>query len=114
MKKNLPKLMKKRKVKTPMVHAISESYQTPSPYGNVLIMSPWNYPVLLSLDPLIDALAAGNTVILKPSSYAPATAMVLKKMLEDCFEPELVTVVTGGRKENQALLEQRFLFQFPK
>ena len=108
MKKHLPKLMSKRKVKTPMAQVVSDSYQIASPYGNVLIMSPWNYPILLTLDPLIDALAAGNTVVLKSSNYAPATSAVLKKMLEECFEPELVSVVTGGRQENQALLEQRF------
>ena len=74
----------------------------------VLIMSPWNYPMLLTLDPLIDAIAAGNTAVVKPSAYAPATAAVLKNILEECFPIEYVAVITGGRTENQALLQQRF------
>ena len=71
-------------------------------------MSPWNYPVLLTLEPLIDAIAAGNTAVVKPSAYAPATAAVLKNILEECFPIEYVAVITGGRTENQALLQQRF------
>ena len=70
-------------------------------------MSPWNYPVLLPLDPLIDSIAAGNTAVVKPSAYAPASAAVLKMILEECFQPEYVAVITGGRAENQALLQQR-------
>ena len=61
----------------------AKSYQSPSPYGNVLIMSPWNYPVLLTLEPLVDAIAAGNTAVVKPSAYAPASANVLKDLLEE-------------------------------
>lgn len=71
-------------------------------------MSPWNYPVLLTLEPLIDALAAGNTVILKPSAYAPHTSQILSQLLKKCYPPEYVTMITGGREENQALLNQRF------
>ena len=71
-------------------------------------MSPWNYPVLLTLEPLVDALAAGNTVILKPSAYAPCTSQVLSQLLTECYPPEYVTMITGGREENQALLNQRF------
>ena len=71
-------------------------------------MSPWNYPVLLTLEPLIDALAAGNTVILKPSAYAPHTSQILSQILKECYPPEYVTMITGGREENQALLNQRF------
>ena len=71
-------------------------------------MSPWNYPVLLTLEPLIDAIAAGNTVVIKPSAYAEHTSAVLKEMLKECFPSEYVAVVTGGRAENKALLEQRF------
>ncbi len=71
-------------------------------------MSPWNYPVLLTLEPLIDALAAGNTVILKPSAYAPHTSQILNQILKECYPPKYVTMITGGREENQALLNQRF------
>ena len=71
-------------------------------------MSPWNYPFLLTLDPLADAIAAGNTAIVKPSAYSPATSAVIKKLISECFDPRYVAVVTGGRKENAALLEQKF------
>ena len=86
----------------------AKSYQSPSPYGNVLIMSPWNYPVLLTLEPLVDAIAAGNTAVVKPSAYALASANALKDLLEECFPPEYVTVVLGGREENQVLLQEKF------
>lgn len=84
----------------------------PEPYGTVLVMSPWNYPLLLSLDPLVAAVAAGNSVLLKPSSYAPATAEVLVRIVEDSFERGHVEIVTGGRAENSALLEERFDYIF--
>ena len=100
--------MRKKHVRTPIVQFAAKSFRSPSPYGTVLIISPWNYPVLLTLEPLSDALAAGNTAILKPSAYAPETSRVLKEMIEEFFGPELVAVVTGGRSENQALLHQRF------
>ncbi|MFC2476387.1 MAG: aldehyde dehydrogenase [Catonella sp.] len=106
--KHLRGLMRKRCVHTPLAQFAAISFRAPSPYGNVLIISPWNYPVLLTLEPLADAIAAGNTVVLKPSAYAPATSEVLKKMLEEYFKPEFIAVVTGGRIENQALLRQKF------
>lgn len=106
--RHLRRLMRDRTVPTPLAQFAARSFRSPSPYGNVLIMSPWNYPVLLTLDPLIDAIAAGNTAIVKPSAYAPATAAVLQMILEECFPPEYVCVITGGRAENQALLRQKF------
>ena len=106
--KHLRGLMREKRVPTPLSQFAARSFRSPSPYGTVLIMSPWNYPVLLTLDPLIDAIAAGNTAVVKPSAYAPATAAVLKLILEECFPTEYVAVITGGRAENQALLQQRF------
>ncbi len=108
MQKHLRGLMREKRVPTPLSQFAARSFRSPSPYGTVLIMSPWNYPVLLTLDPLIDAIAAGNTAVVKPSAYAPATAAVLKNILEECFPTEYVAVITGGRAENQALLQQRF------
>ena len=108
MQKHLRGLMREKRVSTPLAQFAARSFRSPSPYGTVLIMSPWNYPVLLTLDPLIDAIAAGNTAVVKPSAYAPATAAVLKNILEECFPIEYVAVITGGRAENQALLQQRF------
>ncbi len=101
-----------QRVKTPLVHAVSKSFRLPSPYGVALVMSPWNYPVLLSLDPLFDAVAAGNTVVLKTSSYSPATSAAVKRLIESVFEPEYVAVVEGGRAENTALLDGEFDFIF--
>ena len=97
---------------TPLAQFASHSFQKRSPYGNTLIMSPWNYPVLLTLDPLADAIAAGNTAIVKPSAYAPATSAVLEKLIGSCFPEEYVAVVIGGRQENAALLEEKFDFVF--
>lgn len=101
-----------RRVHTPLAQFASRSYQKPSPYGNTLIMSPWNYPFLLTISPLANAIAAGNTAIVKPSAYSPATSSVIAKLLGECFPAVYVAVVTGGRKENAALLEKKFDFVF--
>lgn len=103
---------KEKTVVTPLAQFASRSYKKPSPYGVTLIMSPWNYPLLLTLDPLADALAAGNTAIIKPSAYSPATSALLQKLLGEIFSKEYVAVVTGGREENEQLLEQRFDYIF--
>ena len=108
MQKHLRSLMRSKRVSTPAAQFAAKSFRSPSPYGTVLIMSPWNYPVLLTLDPLIDAIAAGNTAVVKPSAYAPCTFDVMKTMIEECFPAHYVAVVDGGRTENQALLQQRF------
>ena len=99
-------------VPTPLAQFASRSFTQAIPYGNTLIMSPWNYPFLLTIDPLADAIAAGNTAILKPSAYSPATSAVIRAIVEECFAPEYVAVVEGGRAENAALLEQKFDFIF--
>ena len=106
--RNVRRFSKEKTVRTPMSQFAARSYLKPSPYGNVLIMSPWNYPILLTIDPIADAIAAGNTVIVKPSAYSPATSALLEKMLGEIFQPEYIAVVTGGRKENAALLDQKF------
>ena len=97
---------------TCLTNFAAKSFVKPSPYGNVLIMSPWNYPFLLTIDPLVDAVAAGNTCVVKPSAYSPATSNVIAKLISECFDPEYVAVVTGGRAENQCLLEQKFDYIF--
>ncbi len=108
MQKHLRSLVREKRVATPLAQFAAKSFRSPSPYGTVLIMSPWNYPVLLTFDPLIDAIAAGNTAVVKPSAYAPYTFDVMKTMIEECFPAHYVAVVDGGRAENQALLQQRF------
>lgn len=112
MLKHLEGFAKEKRVRTPLAQFASRSYVKPSPYGVVLIMSPWNYPFLLTLDPLVDALAAGNTAIVKPGAYAPATAQAIKELLESTFPREYVAVVTGGRAENTYLLDQKFDYIF--
>ena len=97
---------------TDLVNSFASSMTVSEPLGNVLIMAPWNYPVLLCLEPLVGAVAAGNTVILKPSAYAPATSHALKTLIDKVFKPEHVCVVEGGREENNALLDLRFDYIF--
>ena len=93
---------------TPMAQFHSSSYVRPMPHGVTLIMSPWNYPALLTLEPLVDALAAGNTAIVKPSAYSPYTSEVISDIIEKTFDPEYVAVVIGGREENTYLLDEKF------
>ncbi len=112
MLKHIRKYAKVKHVATPMAQFAACSYQKPSPYGVVLIMSPWNYPFLLTIGPLIDAVAAGNTAVVKPSAYSPNTTAIVKKILEECFAPEHVAVVTGGRAENACLLKEHFDYMF--
>ena len=108
MLKNLRRLARNRPVRTPLTHYVSRCYEAPSPLGNVLIISPWNYPFLLTVEPLVDALAAGNTAIVKPSAYSPATSAAIASLIDEVFPPEYVTCVQGGREENQELLDQKF------
>ena len=112
MLRHVKRFAAKKHVHTPLAQFAAVSYQKPVPYGNVLIMSPWNYPFLLTIDPLVNAITAGNTAVVKPSVYSLATGEVVQAILEECFPEEYVAVVTGGRKENAALLEQKFDFIF--
>ena len=99
---------REKTVHSPITQFVSRSFVKPSPYGCTLIMSPWNYPFLLTIDPLVDAIAAGNTAIVKPSAYSPASSRIIEKLIKESFDPRHVACVTGGRKENSALLEQKF------
>ncbi|MGD1816910.1 MAG: aldehyde dehydrogenase [Pleomorphochaeta sp.] len=110
--KNLKKLMKTQKVKTPTIHFPSSSYITNEPLGVVLIMSPWNYPLQLTLVPLVAAIAAGNSAIVKPSRYSENTSNVLKKMLNSIFSKDYIEVFLGGSEMNQELLKYKFDFIF--
>ena len=112
MLRHIRSFAKEQDVRTPLAQFCSRSYRKPSPYGVTLIISPWNYPILLTLDPLIDAIAAGNTVILKPSAYSPACSDLLAKLIHRYFPAKYLTVITGGRSENTALLEQHFDYIF--
>jgi aldehyde dehydrogenase (NAD+) len=109
--RNLRSWMKPRGVYTPIVHFISRSYITPQPYGQVLVLSPWNFPFQLALMPLIGAIAAGNCVILKMSSQVPATGCAIEKILSN-LPQELVALVDGNHSVNDYLLDQKFDYIF--
>lgn len=110
--KHIRKFSKPKRVKTPLAQFASKSYRIPSPYGTVLIMNPWNYPFLLSMDPLIEAVAAGNTAVLKTSAYSPWTNAAIKKVIESVFPPGYVAVLFGGAQTNSELLEEKFDYIF--
>ena len=112
MVKHIRKFAKERNVYTPLSQFLSRSFEKSSPYGVVLIISPWNYPFLLSIDPLIDALAAGNTVVLKPSEFSPYTSQVIKDMIEEYFDPEYVACVLGDSEVSSKLLDSKFDYIF--
>lgn len=98
--------------KTSLVNFHAKSFTVQEPYGCVLVMSPWNYPFLLCMNPLIGAIAAGNCCVVKPSNYSAATSSVIRTIIEEVFPSEYVTVVEGGRAENNALLDMRFDYIF--
>lgn len=107
-KKNLKRWMKPEQVKTPLAQFPSKSFKIKEPLGKVLIIAPWNYPILLSLQPLIGAIAAGNCSVLKPSEHAPHCANLLKKMIGEVFPSHYVAVINGGVEISEKLLEQSF------
>ena len=102
---------KPRKVYTPVVHFLSHSFVDPQPYGQVLILSPWNFPFLLAFMPLVGAIAAGNCVILKVSRQAPNIITVMEKILSH-FPRELVAMTNGDHSISAYLLEQKFDYIF--
>ena len=112
MLKHIRRFAGEKRVRTPLAQFHSRSFKKPSPYGVTLIMSPWNYPFMLTLSPLVDALAAGNTAVVKPSAYSPNTSEIIRKILSQCFDPPYVAVVTGGRAENTCLLGEHFDYIF--
>ena len=110
--KHLKGWMKSKKVRTPLAQFHSKSFVVSEPLGVVLIMSPWNYPFMLAIGPLIGAISAGNCAVVKPASYAKNTSNIIKQILSECFEEEYISVVLGGREQNAELLEQRFDYIF--
>ncbi|KAI9097645.1 hypothetical protein K1719_025416 [Acacia pycnantha] len=106
--KELKHWMKPEKVKTSIATFPSSAEIVSEPLGVVLIISAWNYPFLLSLDPVIGAIAAGNTVVLKPSEIAPVTSSLLVKLLEEYMDNSSIKVVEGAVDETSALLQQKW------
>lgn len=110
--KHIKSLTSPKRVKTEIIGKPGRSFSVPSPYGNVLIIAPWNYPFLLSIQPLVDALSAGNTAIIKTSENAPNTAKVISSMIKTTFHEEYVAVVEGGVEESKALIDCNFDYIF--
>jgi aldehyde dehydrogenase (NAD+) len=110
--KHLEGWMRPRKVKTPLLQAPASSFIQPEPYGTVGVIAPWNYPVQLLLIPVVGALAAGNTAILKPSEFVPATSHALAEMVGEFFDPQWVALIQGAVEETQALLAQPLDYLF--
>ncbi len=109
---NLERWMRPRPIGTPLFHFPGASAIHPDPYGVALIVAPWNYPFQLLVAPLVGAIAAGNTAVLKPSEYAEQTAAVLEEMIASAFSPEYVAVVNGGPEVSKSLLENRYDYIF--
>lgn len=110
--KNLKKFMKPKRVKTGLANFPSKSRIYSEPFGNVLIMSPWNYPFLLTISPLAGAIASGNTAILKPSNYSVDTSQVMKDIISGIFHKNYVALIEGDRYVNQDLLNLKFDYIF--
>ncbi|MCY2686883.1 aldehyde dehydrogenase [Salinimicrobium sp. TH3] len=110
--KNLKQWMKPKKVKSSWLNFPSSDFIYSNPYGNVLILAPWNYPFQLKVSPAIGAIAAGNTVVLKPSEYSPYTAKIVEEIFSEVFEPEWVSVVQGEVAASKKLLEQKWDYVF--
>lgn len=99
-----------RKVKTPIAYFKSSSRIYYEPYGIALIISAWNYPFQLAINPLIGAISAGNCCIIKPSELAPNTSKLLSEIIKECFDEEYCAIVEGGAQETTALLNEKFDF----
>ncbi len=110
--KHISSWSKPKRVRTALTHFGSKGKVVPEPYGVTLIIAPWNYPFQLAIAPLVGALAAGNTIVLKPSELTPNVSKVITRMLEELFQEELVAVVEGGVEESTALLKEPFDYIF--
>ncbi|MCU5746187.1 aldehyde dehydrogenase [Staphylococcus sp. SQ8-PEA] len=111
-RKEIKHWSKKKQVNTPLYMFPTKSYIMKEPYGTVLIIGPFNYPFQLVMEPLIGAIAAGNTAIVKPSEYTPNVSRVINKIISTTFDSAYIHVVEGGIETNQALLEQPFDYIF--
>ena len=110
--KHLKKWAKPKRRRSPLAQFPSKSYILPSPYGNTLIISPWNYPFLLSMQPLVGAIGAGNTALLKPSRASAATSTVMKELIESVFPQGLAACVYGTDGINDEILTYKFDYVF--
>lgn len=112
MLKHLNRYCARHYVSSPVSQFLSFSYRKAVPYGTTLILSPWNYPFLLTFDPLVSAIAAGNTAVVKPGPASVHTDKVMEKIITETFDPEYVSLVQGDKETADALLELPFDFVF--
>ena len=110
--KNIEKWNKPKKVRSAALNFPSKDYIYSEPYGTVLVIAPWNYPFQLAIAPIVSAIAAGNTVVLKPSELTPHTAQIIEDILSDVFKKEHLSVIQGGIPETTALLDERWDYIF--
>ncbi len=110
--KNLKKWSKTKKVKTPMLHFPSKSYIYTEPYGVSLIISPWNYPLRLTIPPLIGSISAGNCTIIKPSEHSAYSSKLMADILNNIFDEKFVKVIEGKKDVSQILLRLKFDYIF--
>jgi aldehyde dehydrogenase (NAD+) len=110
--KHIKKWTKPQKAPTPLTQFHARSFIIAEPYGVALIISPWNYPFQLSLEPLVGAIAAGNCAIVKPSEHAPHTSRVVAELIASCFPPQYITVIEGGQEQSEQLLTQKLDYIF--
>ena len=105
---NLKKWSKRKRVRTNLANFPAKSYIIPEPLGTILVISSWNYPILIALTPVISAIAAGNTVVLKPSEIPNNTSKILSQLINSNFNENLLTVIEGGVETTTELLKQKF------
>ncbi len=110
--KKVKKWSKPKSVRASLLNFPSSDYIYAEPYGTVLLIAPWNYPYQLVIAPLIGAIAAGNTVVIKPSELTPATSALLDSMISETFSSEYITVVQGGKETSQELLQHKWDYIF--
>jgi aldehyde dehydrogenase (NAD+) len=106
--KHLKGWMRKKRVRTPFYQLFTRSYLMPEPKGTVLIIGPYNYPFQLLIEPLIGAIAAGNTAILKPSEFPKATEALLEKLINETFDPAYIKLITGDYTVTSMLLDHPY------
>lgn len=110
--KNIKKWSKKKYRRASIINFPSRNYTQSCPFGIVLIISPWNYPFSLAIQPLIGAISGGNCAVVKPSEFSPNVSSVIAKMIEECFDEKYVKVIEGDKEVNQKLLDEKFDYIF--
>lgn len=110
--KNLKKWMRPKKVRTSMQLFPAKCFRYPEPYGVVLILSPWNYPFLLTIEPLIASIAAGNCALIKPSSYSSHTQKIIAKLIKNTFDEKFCTALEGSYSSQPDLLDYKYDYIF--